>query len=349
MKLLSVRTLLALAVTAGAVAIPGVAAFSCSNSAPTGFQGGAESGTGSSSGSSGSGSSSGSSTGDDAGFVTDATLVTYDGPPPNVDGGHLLCDTPDGLPIKFNPMYSGFDGMHTFQVPSFVMGVDPGSVTWGSSDPTMVEMQPYISGIMITTKKAGDVTIVARVGSMCGSAPLHITQFSADDWTTGNARYNNGGTLVFSEDGGLPFDASFDGSFSGFDAGALADAGNCWSLPANFSNPFEDPPAACTNCHGDMGNGQIFGMTLFTNVSHTPEQTGGFSDDQLTNAVVHGTIPAGGYFDNSIICYPVWHQVHTWWDIATPAQQKGIIAYLRALTPKQQYGCFDLLNTCDGG
>jgi hypothetical protein len=277
--------------------------------------------------------------------------VTYDGPPPNVDGGHLLCATPDGLPIKFNPMYSGFDGIHSYQVPSFVQGVDPASVTWGSSDPTMVDMQPYVTGIMITTKKAGDVTIVARTSSACGSAPLHITQFSADDWNTGNARYNNGGTLVFSEDGSLPFDASgFDGNLSGFD-GAPPDAGNCINLPANFNNPFENPPAACTNCHGQMSNGMILGMKLFSDVSHTPEQTGGFSDDQLTNVVVHGTVPSGGYFDDSIICYPVWHQVHTWWDIASPTQQKGINAYLRALTPREQYGCFELFNAnkCDGG
>ena len=85
----------------------------------------------------------------------------------------LSCSTPDGLPIKFNPIYSGFDGVHTYQVPVFVVGVDPSTVTWGSSDPTMVSFQPYVRGIMITTKKAGNVTIVARVGSQCGSAPLH--------------------------------------------------------------------------------------------------------------------------------------------------------------------------------
>jgi len=149
----------------------------------------------------------------------------------------------------------------------------------------------------------------------------------------------------------LPFDASgFDGNLSGYD-GAPPDAGNCINLPANFNNPFENPPAACTNCHGQMSNGMILGMKLFSDVSHTPEQTGGFSDDQLTNVVVHGTVPSGGYFDDSIICYPVWHQVHTWWDIASPTQQKGINAYLRALTPREQYGCFELFNAnkCDGG
>jgi hypothetical protein len=111
------------------------------------------------------------------------------------------------------------------------------------------------------------------------------------------------------------------------------------------------PPPACTNCHGPVGNGQLFGRTLFTDVSHTPEQTGGFSDTELVNVFVHGTVPEGGYFDNSIVCYRDWHQIHTWWDINTTAEQTGVVAYLRSLTPKEQYGCLELfnMNACDGG
>jgi hypothetical protein len=352
MNLMSFRTAVALMITTGAGAVAAIVVASCGSGSPAPAYDDNGSDSGSSSGASGSSSGGGSSgSGGRSGGDMDATLVSYDGPPPNVDGGQLSCATPDGLPIKFNPMYSGFDGVHMYQVPTFVVGVDPASVTWGASDPTMVAMQPYVNGIMITTKKAGDVTIVATVGTKCGSAPLHVTQFTADDWMTGNARYNNGNDLVFTEDGGLPFDASIpaDGNFSGFDAGALADAGNCMSLPPTFTNPFENPPAACTQCHGSVGNGKLFGMTLFSDVSHTPEQTGGFSDDDLTNVILHGTVPPGGYFDNTIICYPVWHQLHTWWDIATPAAQKGIVAYLRSLPPKEQLGCFDLLNPCDGG
>jgi hypothetical protein len=175
-------------------------------------------------------------------------------------------------------------------VPSFVEGVDPASITWGSSDPTMVDMQPYVTGIMITTKKAGDVTIVARTASACGSAPLHITQFTADDWNTGNNRYNNGGALNVCFDASGIYDVEvpdgFDGNISGFDAsGYLSpDGGNCMNLPAGLTNPFECvPPPACTNCHGPVGNGTLFGKTLFTDVAHTPEQTGGFSDTELVN------------------------------------------------------------------
>ena len=120
----------------------------------------------------------------------------------------------------------------------------------------------------------------------------------------------------------------------------------------NLTNPFENPPAACTNCHGDMSNGTLFGMTLFNDVQHTPEQTGGFSEDDLTNAFVNGTIPDGGYYSEAIIPYCFWHKAHTWRDISTPEGQKGMRAYLRSLVPQEQLGCFELFNAgscADGG
>ena len=357
------RPLVALAITTSVVALLVIVPSSCGTSQSTDMLMNAPNGSSGSSGSTSSGgasssgaSSSGGSDGGPGG--EDATLLMYDGPPPNVDGGHLLCATPDGLPIRFNPMYSGFDGTHTYQVPSFVDGVDPASVTWGSSDPTMVDLQPYITGIMITTKKAGDVTIVARTSTACGSAPLHITQFTVDDWNTGNARYNSSGALNICLDGGFDADIpdGFDGNISGYDAsGYLGDGSSCPPIPKGITNPFEcaPPPPACTNCHGPVGNGKIFGYSLFSDVSHTPEQTGGFSDNDLVNVFVYGTVPPGGYFNNAIICYPDWHQFHTWWDINTPAEQKGVVAYLRALPPKEQLGCLDLFNSgshcADGG
>jgi hypothetical protein len=367
MKVKSIRTLVTLAIAAcGGV----LAAMACGTNGPSynpdlgnGVDGsGASSGSG---GSSGSGSSSSSSssggTGDDGGSSgagsggMDATLVTYDGPPPNTDGGLLGCNTPNGLPIKFNPVYSGYDGVHTYQVPVFVVGANPGSVTWGSSDPTMVSFAPYVAGIMITTKKAGDVTIIATIGSMCGSAPLHITQFTPQDWSTGNARYNNTNPLTFNADAaGLPsgFDASaFDAS--AFDASSFDAQAACMSpMFANLTNPFENPPAQCTNCHGANSNGMLFGMTIYSDVEHTPEQTGGFSDPDLINVFVNGTIPDGGYFDNTITPYCIWHKWHTWRDINTDAGQTGMLSYLRALTPMEQLGCFELFNAkmcADGG
>jgi hypothetical protein len=247
-------------------------------------------------------------------------------------------------------MFSGYDGMHTYQIPAVVDGVDPSTITWGASDPTMVSLSPYVRGIMITTKKAGVVQISASTTSggtkTCGSAPLTITQYTPAEWQTGHDRYNNGnpltvGSILQQFDASVP-DGGFDG---GFDAGG----GNCPMLPSTFTNPFLNPPAACTNCHGAVGNGQLFGKTVFSDVSHTPEQTGGYNESQLTYLYFAGVVPQGGYFDNNIICYQDWHQVHQWIDISTPDQQKGMNAYLRSLTPMQQLGCFDIYSACDGG
>lgn len=297
------------------------------------------------------GSSSGSSSGSSGGSSSGSGLVMYDGPPPNVDGGMLACSTPDGLPIKFNPIYSGYDGTHTYQVPAFVAGsTNPGSITWGSSDPSKVSFAPYITGIMITTLAAGDVTIIATAGGKCGTAQMHITSYMPSDWDNGNSRYNNGTPLNFTTAGaGLPsgiLDAGIDGNY---DASAVCTDPTF----ANLMNPFEGPPPAeCTNCHGANSTGTILGMTLYKDVQHTPEQTGGFSDDDLTNVVVNGTIPDGGYFESAITPYCLWQRWHKWQDIDSGAAQAGIRSYLRALKPQEQIGCFELLNMnmcADGG
>jgi hypothetical protein len=349
MKVLSSRVLVVVAAIAGAGALGVVACGSSSDAPVSGFgdDGGGSSSSGGSSGSSGgSGSSSGGTSND-----LDSGLVVYDGPPGTIADGSTSCSSANGLSIKFNPMYSGYDGVHTYQVPAVVEGVDPSTITWGASDPTMVSFSPYVRGVMITTKKAGTVTITASTTSggqtTCGSALLTITAYTTAEWQLGHDRYNNNNglstfSLLQQFDASVP-DGGFDG---GFDAG---DGGNCPSLPSTFTNPFEVPPAACTNCHGDVNNGQLFGVTIFSDVSHTPEQTGGYSESQLTDLFMRGTVPPGGYFDNNIICYPDWHAFHQWSDISTSEGQKGMNAYLRSLTPQQQLGCFDIYSTCDGG
>ncbi len=374
----SFRTVVAVLTAMSGGALGVVAACSGGSSPPSAsdnVDNGTDSGSGSSDSTVGSSGSSESDALTNTQIYADATVTMYDGPPPNVEGGLLQCATPDGVPIQFNPMYSGFDGTHTYQIPTFVVGADPASVTWGSSDPTMVQFQPYVTGIMITTLKAGDVTIVATVVNdagvkTCGAAPLHITQYTADEWNLGNSRYNNGVPIAINInaaeaklkacDASLPFDASgFDGNTAGFDASGFDASGIDFDSAANaaieqcLGNPFDSPPAACTNCHGPVGNGKLFGMTLFTDVSHTPEQTGGFSDQDLVNVFVNGVVPDGGYFDPTIISYSEWHGFHRWADIDASDKQAGMTAYLRSLTPKEQLGCEDLFKAsgpgCDAG
>jgi hypothetical protein len=164
--------------------------------------------------------------------------------------------------------------------------------------------------VLITTLAAGTVQIkvASSDGSKCGSSTLTIDAVTSADWAAGNARYNNG----------IPLDLS--------------------APPTdNDASPIDQQPGgppACTSCHGETATGGPF-----TDVSHTPEQTGGFSDDQIVNIVVHGTFPPNSAsFDPNIVPYPSWQYFHRWADIDTPEKQRGIVTYLRSLTPVAQKG-----------
>jgi hypothetical protein len=215
------------------------------------------------------------------------------------------CENP-GLTILFSPMYSAYiDGqVHQFKVPAVVDGIMPGAITWKAEDPSMVDITPdsTVGGVMITTRKAGDTKIIASAGGLCGVSALHITQASNDDWTTGSNRYNDMVTI------GRP------------------------PRGDNIPDSGVDPrTAACNNCHGDTAT-----MGPFRTVSHTPEQTGGFSDDELINIFTKGMVPTGGYFDTDIVRQDVWSGFHQWH--MTDAEAKGMVAFLRSLTPQSQNG-----------
>jgi len=47
------------------------------------------------------------------------------------------------------------------------------------------------------------------------------------------------------------------------------------------------------------------------------------------------TLP-DGYFDNSVVPYSQWRQFHSWQ--LTPSESKGVVVYLRSLTPEPQAG-----------
>ena len=279
--------------------------------------------------------------------------------PSNPDGGAGVNNSTPGscanptIQLAFSPMYSAFipgSTAQTFQVPAIT--VDGNTASWSSSDPTKVDLapDPTSGGVMITMKGTGDVTIFAAEGATCGSSALHITQNSEDDWTTGSARYNDGVGIVFGpppgfRDGGRP-----EGGFGG----GGSDGGSRLEM---------DGGTACTNCHGPTATNGIF-----NDVSHTPEQTGGFSDQELIDIIVNGIIPDGGYFDPAVMragcdggttlgpsmgqcglrAYARWQSIHKWSDI-TPAQQPGIVCYLRSLQPQPQNGVPGFGRPGDGG
>lgn len=209
-----------------------------------------------------------------------------------------------GLTIAFSPMYSAYESSHTYQVPAIVLGVNSSKVTWTASDTSVASIadDPVAGGIMITVHKAGTATITAHAGSLCGSSLLTVTSAAANDWETGNTVYNNGVRVD------LP------------DAGSLAPDGG-------------DIVAACTECHGETATG------FFKDVAHTPEQTGGYSDNDFDGIIRKGLIPDGGYYDNSIVSQQVFGFFHKF--AMTDPELKGLIVYLRSLTPTPQTGKTD--------
>jgi hypothetical protein len=320
--------------------------------------------------------------------VAPASNNVDSGPSSTVESGTTStqpgsCPNPT-IPIVFAPMYSAFipgSTAQTFAIPAVT--TDGNTATWSLSDPTQGNLQAQqfvtngvtLSGVVITVEgignDAGQVTVVATESDgTCGASVLTLTQNTEDDWNIGNARYNNGVALhvtrpeggtftppdggleggaanpLASGDGGDEGDAgggvasAFDGSFeAGFGRGTAPGTGDAGSY-------FEtDGGTACTNCHGPTATTGPYKM-----VSHSPEQTGGFSDTDLQNIIWNGEIPDGGYFDPTVLnancdggpactaaALATWHGFHRWVDI-TADELPGVICYLRAIAPETQNG-----------
>jgi len=246
------------------------------------------------------------------------------------------CPNPT-IKIDFSPMYSAFipnNTLHAFTIPAVTDDGQP--ATWSVSDSTQVKLGAQnfgvLPGVLITvvgpgTGTTGQVTVFATESDgSCGASVLTITTSTENDWTIGNNRYNDGVSLSLMTDGG------------GMRFGGRG--------PTDGGSFFErDGGTACTTCHGPTAtNGP------YKQVSHSPEQTGGFSDQDLIGIFTRGVIPDGGYFDPAVIiggcdggamCTQAamdrWHTFHRWDDI-TPDQYPGIIVYLRSITPMQQNG-----------
>jgi hypothetical protein len=258
-------------------------------------------------------------------------------------------------------MYSAYianSTAQTFQIPA--INDDGNASTWSSSDPSSVQLtaDPTQAGaVMITIggSNANAATtsplvvqiFVAESGGACGAATLSITLNSENDWQTGSARYNDGIQLELTAPeggagGGPPPDGGFpEGGFTRPDGGGFheSDGGSFFAL---------DGGTACTSCHGAQSTSNVF-----TDVAHTPEQTGGFSDEDLINIFNNGIVPDGGYFDPTVIvkgcdggaqcteeAYNTWHTFHQW---QVPVEdQPGLVCYLRSLTPAPQNGQSDI-------
>ncbi len=254
------------------------------------------------------------------------------------------------IPITFAPMYSAFipgSTAQTFQIPAITD--DGNTAAWSSSDPTSVTLAPDTTtgGVMITVTgvpSGGSLQIFAAEGSTCGASTLTITSNTEAQWQAGSDRYNDNITFGGPPDGGGG-EGPHDGGFEGGGGFHPTDGGGSFLEL--------DGGTACTNCHGPTAN------SLFKDVAHTPEQTGGFSDTDLVGIITQGIVPDGGYFDPSVLitsctdagtnitgnmtgclaqAYARWQGIHQWNDISTSDEQAGIVCYLRSLEPEPQNG-----------
>jgi hypothetical protein len=200
------------------------------------------------------------------------------------------------LEIYFKNMYSAFipGSDRKFQVPAVVQGVRADSWEASPADAVDFEMDAIENGVMITMRKAGTVKITAKAGRRSGSATLNITEATAEQLAMGEARYNNQIMLMF--------------------------------MPGNINGRMIDNNVSCKNCHGSGAQ--------FLAVEHTPQQTGGYSDEEIKNIFQNGMKPPGasyGSLPGIMNYYPLFHR----WN-ASEEEYQGLVVYLRSLEPKTQ-------------
>jgi hypothetical protein len=102
--------------------------------------------------------------------------------------------------IPFEVAYSGFDGTHTFKLP-FATSLT-GTVTWSVSDPSLATIvpvpadkvpaplaDPSLQFALVTVSKAGMGNIQVSNGTTTASSMLVATQYTVDQYQTGQARF----------------------------------------------------------------------------------------------------------------------------------------------------------------
>jgi hypothetical protein len=92
-----------------------------------------------------------------------------------------------------------------------------------------------------------------------------------------------------------------------------------------------DPNASCTNCHGE---------TSALMVQHSPQQTAGYSADQLIKIFTEASKPEGAPQRTQIPAM-AWQTFHKWQ--MDEASKKAIVVYLRSLPPKPTNANVDFL------
>jgi hypothetical protein len=211
-------------------------------------------------------------------------------------GGGSTCATQ--FPIIFSPVYSAYDGQNTYKVPLIAYGITE-TVKWTASDPEAVDFTPdrvdFGDGGAIPGR--GVMLQTRKAGKFTITATAG-TACGTTDLTVTQATPAMRETGSNRYNNGVPI--SFDGGRT----------------------------PACNNCHGSTNPGGL------VDVQHTPQQTGGYSDEELTNIFLKGEKPAGG--GCRVVPCGTWTSFHKW-DV-NEEEAKGIIFYLRSLEPAPQQG-----------
>jgi hypothetical protein len=223
------------------------------------------------------------------------------------------------LDIVYDKAYSAHDGTHEFKVPFHVMGTEVPKEAWFSIPEGAVafEDDPELAaeggGVLATVVDYHpEILIGVQAGMLGGTAGLYVTQATPEQWTAGEARYDNGTDYEFPE-------------LSPEDFANLL-------LNPDWSPPAPSPNTSCISCHSS--NAKYF------EIQHTPTQAARFSDDDLKKIMTMGMKPEGVGFrvlpmmlgDKTNV--QLYEEFHAW--EGSDEELQGVIVYLRSLTPTGQ-------------
>lgn len=277
-------------------------------------------GTGSTAGTGGTGASTGVGGTSTAAAGTSATQPTGGNPaaepiPPDVM--EMLDPSVDwaALTLVYPTAYSAHDGVHLFQVPFYVDGATIELGDWSAIPASAISFDPDpdLGGVLVTVlEPVADIVIAARSGQIGGTATLHVTAATPEQWAAGEARYANG----------VDWEAP---------PWTIADLASLL-LDPNWTPPMPPPNIACNICH-------TTGAKYFE-IQHTPTQAARFSDEDLRTILSMGMKPPGIGFRilppmiGSKTDVQLYSEFHHW--ESTDEEQTGLIVYLRSLTPQGQ-------------
>jgi hypothetical protein len=236
-------------------------------------------------------------------------------------GSEQIADTP-GIPsdvftllkVAFSPMYSAYDGVHDYKLPASLKSstfdpksADPviaESVKWHADEKfvTMEEYDQLAGGVMLTTKAPGTTLITATAKTRSGSLLKGRAMLMITD--ADPAQWDLGESR-YNDD--MPTGGTI---------------GSSVLIPTDSS---------CATCHSSNGLA----------AEYTPQQTAGYSDEDLISIFSQGAMLMGSTFHSPVLkmlpmqqAVQVYTQLHTW-DIA-PEVASGIVYKLRSLPPAPQ-------------